>query len=130
MKNKVSSKKLKEFGIFIGLSFPIFFGIIIPFITKHTFPKWFLFAGIPFFLIGIFRPKNLFWPYKIWMKISEILGWFNSKIILSIVYIIMVIPIGFLIKIFNYDPLQIKKRNLNSYKEYLKKDNIDLKRIF
>ena len=130
MKSNISKKQLREFGLLIGLGFPLFIGWFIPFITGHDFRLWTLFIGIPFLIIGFFKPLLIFYPYKFWMKLGLILGWFNSRLILSLIYIIVLLPIAFIMRIFGYDPLRLKKNKKNSYREIRKSTTIDLTRIF
>ena len=42
------------------------------------------------------------------MKLGDYLGWINSRIILGIVFIVILNPIAFIMKLFKYDPLRQK----------------------
>ena len=64
------------------------------------------------------------------MQLGLILGWFNSRIILGLVFILIVLPIAFFMRIFGYDPLRLNDKKVKSYREIIKKTNIDLTRIF
>ena len=130
MKYKVSQKKLREFGLLIGFMFPLLLGLVMPSLGGHSFRIWTLWVGIPSAVIGVIRPNLLFYPYKFWMKLGNLLGWLNSRIILGLVFFIVLVPISFIMKITGHDPLRIKKTNQSSYKEYKKNYKIDLKRIF
>lgn len=44
-----------------------------------------------------------------WFKFSHLLGTISSKILLSIIFFLMVIPIGFVRKIMGYDSLNLNK---------------------
>lgn len=129
-KNKINKKQLKDFGIFIGISFPLFIGLIIPLIFGHKFREWTLFISIPFIALAFIRPYLLFYPYKLWMFIGKMLGWLNSKLILGLIFIIVVQPISFFMKLFGYDPLRTKFLNSSSYREIRKNYKIDFERIF
>lgn len=54
-----------------------------------------------------------------WMKLAHILGWINSRIILSIVYILVLVPIAFLSRVFkkNSIPLSFDSRIESYYQE-------------
>lgn len=45
-----------------------------------------------------------------WFKISLGLGWANSRILLSIVYFLFLMPIAWLSRLFTKDPLVLKKQ--------------------
>ncbi len=130
MSSKLTKKQLKEFGLLIGFGFPIILGWILPMIWGHNFRFWTLWIGIISLLITVFNPNLLEKPYRFWMKIGYYLGWINSKIILGIVFVFVLIPISFSMKLFGYDPLRIKNKTLKSFREDTKDHKIDLKRIF
>ena len=130
MKSSISQKQLREFGFLIGFGFPIIIGWILPAISGHLFKSWTLLFGIPFLILGILKPSLLFYPYKSWIKIGLTLGWINSRIIFGIIFIFVLLPISFIMKIFRYDPLRRKKSNKETYRENNKSKKIDLTRIF
>ena len=130
MRNIFSKKELREFGFIISFGFPIIIGWIIPLFWGHEFKTWTIFVSIPFLIFTISNPNLLAYPYKYWMIFGEILGWINSKIILGVIFLIILIPISFIMKIFGYDPLKLKNRGKNSYKEFKNQINSDLRRIF
>ena len=126
----ISKKTLREFGILIGFGFPILIGWLIPLLTGHSFRGWSLLIGFLGLILGVTAPKSLLHPYRLWMKLGHILGWLNSHVILGLVFIFIVQPIALIMKSFGYDPLKIKKRNTNTYKEKITHKKIDLNRIF
>lgn len=130
MKKSISKNKLREFALLIGFGFPIIIGLIIPLILGHQFRIWTLWVSIPALLIGFLKPLLLYYPYKLWMAMGYILGFINSRLILGIVFIFMVQPISFTMKIFGYDPLRLKKNNQRSYRENKKNCKINLNNIF
>ena len=130
MTNSITKKELRKFGIVVGLVFPILIGLIIPFIRGHSFSEWTLFFSIPLLLTGIFKPKLLYLPFKIWISLGNFLGRINSPIILGLVYILVLLPISFLMKIFGYDPLRLKRYGKKTYRELNEDRIIDLNRIF
>jgi len=131
MREIISKKQLREFGIIIGLGIPIIIGWIIPILGGHFFRTWTLWIGLPLLILGLLKPNLLYYPYKGWMALGNILGWINSHIILGLVFILVLIPIAFIMKVFRYDPLKQnhKKKFLISYRE-VKNNKIDLTRIF
>ena len=129
-KKQISKKILKDFGILIGFGFPLIIGFIIPFITGHSFRIWTLFFGITSLILSYFNPKLLYFPYKLWMGLGDVLGWINSRIILVLVFFFVLLPIAIVMKLFGYDPLKTKKSFVSTYKIDKINYKIDLKRIF
>ena len=130
MKNKISNKQLRDFGYLIGFGLPLIIGWLIPSITGHTFRFWTLWVSIPTLLIGILSPRILRKPYQAWMRLGYLLGYLNSRIILGIVFIVVLQPIAFVMRLFGYDPLRSKKSNLLTFKENKEGSKVDLTRIF
>ena len=130
MKNNISKKILKEFGLIVGFSFPTLIGLIVPAISGHPFRIWTLFIGLPLIFLAILIPSSLLYFYKAWMQLGYILGWLNSRLILGFVFIFVLQPIALIMKIIGHDPLRLKRMNQKSYKVPKKDLQIDLKKIF
>ena len=130
MKEIISKKQLREFGLLIGFGFPLLIGWLIPALTGHGLREWTLWVGLIGLIIGLTSPRLLYYPYKFWMKLGLILGWVNSRIILGLVYMIVLIPIAFVMCIIRYDPLRTKRKGEKTYREKRKEHQTDLTRIF
>ncbi len=44
--------------------------------------------------------------FKLWLKVAKAVGWFNTQIILTLVYILIFIPFGLLINMFRKDQVR------------------------
>ena len=130
MNNSPSKKELRDFGLFVGLLFPLIIGILLPILFGHAIRYWTLFIGIPLIFLGIFSPNNLRYFYTKWIDIGNFLGFINSNLILGLVFILVMQPIALIMKLFGYDPLRIKKSTKESYREFRENDNIDFEKIF
>ena len=130
MKNYIPTKKLKEFGFLLGFTFPFLIGWILPLIGGHSFRTWTLWIGITSLILAILKPRLLVYPYKAWMKLGDILGWVNSRIILGLVFLIVLIPISLVMKSIGHDPLRTKKFSQKSYREIKTNHKVNLKKIF
>lgn len=130
MKQTISKKQLREFGILIGFGFPILIGWLIPLLFGHEFREWTLWIGIPGLIIGLAIPRLLHYPYKIWMELGYALGWVNSHIILGLVFIFVVQPIAYIMRFTGYDPLRRHCEGGKTYRENRKNHHTDFTRIF
>jgi len=126
----ISQKQLRQFGFIIGIGFPVIIGWIVPAISGHLFRFWSLWIGVPLFILGILRPRLLFYPYQAWMKIGLALGWINSHIVLGLVFLLVLQPISLIMKLFGYDPLKKKKKNLLTFREIKENHKVNLTKIF
>ena len=130
MKEIISKKQLREFGLLIGFGFPLLIGWLIPVLTGHGFRVWTLWVGFIGLLFGMTSPRFLYYPYKFWMKLGLTLGWVNSKIILGLVYMIVLLPLAFVMRLIGYDPLRRRRKGEKTYREIKKDHQTDLTRIF
>ena len=130
MKQTISKKQLREFGLLIGFGFPLMIGWLLPIISGHGFRPWTLWIGIPGLIIGLTAPRLLKYPYKAWMALGHALGWVNSRLILGLVFFIVLQPIAYIMRLTGYDPLRKRKKNSLSYRESRQGHHTDLTRIF
>ncbi len=103
---KVSSKELKSFGFLMGLLVPLFFSLIIPWIFNSSFKIIPLYIGIAFIVVTLVVPKLLKYVYIPWMLLGGILGFINTKIILSFIFFLIFSPVGIYFKLIKRDFLQ------------------------
>ena len=130
MKNHIPKKTLREFGFLVGFIFPFLIGWILPLLGGHSFRTWTLFISIPSIILAFTKPILLLYPYKAWIKLGHILGWVNSRIILGLVFLIILQPIAFIMRILGHDPLRTKKFAQESYREVKTNHKVNLKKIF
>ena len=63
------------------------------------------------FSIGLGLPKVGRYITKAWFKIAQVIGWFSSKIILTLLYFLVIVPYGFFVRFFfSKDILNIKPK--------------------
>jgi hypothetical protein len=130
MKGQVSKKQLREFGLLIGFGFPILIGWLLPSLFGHEFRAWTLWVGVPGLILGLTAPRLLHYPYKGWMALGHALGWVNSRIILGLVFIVVLQPIAYIMRLTGYDPLRRRRKGEKTYRENRQILHFDLTRIF
>ena len=130
MKETINTKQLRNFVLVIGFGFPILIGWLLASFTGHGLRIWTFWVGIPSLILGILAPRLLNYPYRIWMALGHALGWINSRLILGLVYIIVLQPIAYTMRLFRYDPLKLRRKGEKTYRENRKSYKIDFTRIF
>ena len=130
MKETISKKQLREFGLILGFGFPILIGWLLPALIGHGFRAWSLWIGVPGLILGLSSPRLLYYPYKVWMELGQVLGWINSHIILGLVFILVLQPIAYIMRLIGYDPLRTKLKGEKTYRENRQDHKTDLTRIF
>lgn len=115
MKKEIKIKDLKQFGIVFGIILAVFGSIHCIKDRVHVYPWFFIFALV-LILCALIAPKILKPVYIVFLKIAHTIGWFNTRVILILVYYVLLVPIGFCVKIFGGDILNRRiDRNVESY---------------
>ncbi len=66
-------------------------------------------------IIGLLIQPLAGWITWFWMKLSHVMGWVMSKVILSVIFYLFLFPIAALSRLFKPDLLHLKKGNKASH---------------
>jgi hypothetical protein len=66
-------------------------------------------------LLGLGFPKALVWPNRAWMALAGVLSFVTTRILLAFVFFVIVTPIGFVKRLFGWDPLHRRAGSSDSY---------------
>ncbi|MBL4942170.1 MAG: hypothetical protein JKY81_10960 [Colwellia sp.] len=116
--HKITTKELKEFGLLMTWAFPLFIGVIAPWILGLGLQWWTLWVSLFFISLALLAPKLIYYPYKVWMFIAGILGFINTRLILGFTFYFLIFPTGLVLRLCN--KLHFKKKN-NSSSNYIKR---------
>ena len=97
------SKTLRNFA-YTMFAVLLFIALLMGYKGNDHWTWPFLLAAI-FILFGIVAPMQLKIIYQLWMGLAVIMGYFVSRIILSLLYYGTFLPIGLILKIFKKDLL-------------------------
>nr|MDJ0832323.1 SxtJ family membrane protein [Gammaproteobacteria bacterium] len=115
---ELDNQGLRKFGITTGIIVALLFGLALPWLfDAQSLPLW------PWIISGLLWAPALIYPrilnpvYRGWMKIGHALGWINSRIILGLVFYVMVLPMGLIMRLFGKDPMTRKlDQSVSSYR--------------
>ena len=62
-------------------------------------------------LLAAIAPRTLHPVYRGWMRLGEALGWLNTRILLTLVFFLVVTPIGLLMRLFGRSPISNARRD-------------------
>ena len=111
---KSTTRELREFGVTMGAILIVFADVAM--LREKAFGPYVLAAGFVFFALGLTFSAALKPLQKVWMGLGLVLGFFVSRIILSIIFFGLVTPIGLLMKLFGRDILDERiDKNRASY---------------
>ncbi len=101
-------KELRQFGLTLGSLIAVIFGLLGPFLTDHPFPVWpWIVSGI-LCIWAILAPKTLYLLHRFWMGLGGILGFINTRIILTILFFGMMFPIGLILRMMGKDLMSLR----------------------
>jgi len=104
-KNPASQRELRDFGLIVGAVCAALFGILFPFLKHRAFPLWPWIVALALVIPALAFPSILRGPHFVWMKFGSALGWINQRIVLTIIFYIIVTPIGLMMRAFGRDPM-------------------------
>ena len=133
IKNIPSDKlTLKKFGITIGIVL-ILLAVFLLYYNNSSYVIWGS-LGILFILTGFVFPIVLKPLQKFWMTLAIILGFVMTRVILSILFYLILTPIGFAAKLFGKKFLDLKfeksKQTYWNYRKISQYEKIDTERQF
>jgi len=79
--------------------------------------KYLLLSALILGLIGVFIPflaDKIHWA---WMKLAHVMGWVMSKVILTLVFFVFLVPMALLMRVFGKANVQLKAGGKSYYKE-------------
>jgi Saxitoxin biosynthesis operon protein SxtJ len=126
---QLDDKSLREFGLLMGLVLSVVLGWFLPWRHQQPLPLWPWIVSAFLGLLALAKPTFLQPIYTVWMKLGSVLGWINTRLILGIIFFIVVMPMGWMIRgIFHRDPLRLTiDANLETYR--LPSQNKDINRM-
>lgn len=105
MTQKADSKQLRSFALIVGGIFgligvwPLVFG-------KRT-PAWWAIALAGALVVpGLVQPRLLGPVYRVWMALGHALGWFNTRVILGIIFYLVVTPMALVRRLLGKDSMR------------------------
>lgn len=101
----IDSVELRKFGILVAMITMALFGLLLPWWGDRALPAWPFFVGVPLVLLAVLCPIVLLPLYKFWMKVGVVLGYINTRIIMSFVFFIMLTPLAWWLRIIGKDLL-------------------------
>jgi hypothetical protein len=100
-------KDLKIFGMTLAAILMIF-GVIHFMRHRMVLSGSFIIIGLMVLCVGILLPGMLRPLYAVFLKAAHAIGWFNTRVILVLIFFLIITPIGIIMRIFTKDQLNRK----------------------
>jgi Saxitoxin biosynthesis operon protein SxtJ len=104
---KPEARELRRFGLLLGTLVVVGFAGI-PFLRRHVVLGWPWLVAALLWTPALVAPAALRYLHRGWTHLGEILGWLNTRVILSLLYVIAVVPIGLVMRLAGRDPMERK----------------------
>ena len=75
-------------------------------------------VGVTLLILGLTRPILLKWPSAVWWKFAMVLGYINARVILTIAFAIVFVPLGLLWRLIGRDPLANRRASFPGWTVY------------
>ncbi len=115
---KESLKELRQFAVSTGIFVAIIFGWFIPWLSEDAIHTRVLVFSALWMTWGVLLPKTLSFFYNGWMRFGLMMSKLTTPLILTIIYCLLITPLGLIMRVFGHDPLNRKRDSLaDTYKQ-------------
>ena len=105
MDGAASPEQLRSFGLIVGGVFSLL-GVWPALVHGLPMRAWALGPGVLLIAPALIYPAVLKGPYRAWMAAGRLLGWINSRVILSIFFYVILTPVGVVLRLLGKDPMR------------------------
>lgn len=103
---KSTKKDLRDFGLVVGGVLSLIGGVL--FWRGGENSGWLLAAGVALIVSGLLVPAILRPLHKPWIALSLALGWVMTRVILTILFFLMIMPMGLIARALGKRPLMLE----------------------
>jgi hypothetical protein len=75
-------------------------------------------AGIALLLGALLAPRVLAWPSGLWWRFVRVLGFANARVILTLLFAVVLVPLSALWRLIGRDPLARRRRHWHGWSPY------------
>lgn len=99
------ARGLRKFGVITGLLFVLLFAGI-PWVRAHSTPVW------PWVVAALLWGPALVVPMALrpicsgWMRLGSVLGFINTRVILGLFFLVILLPVAVVVKVLGKDALK------------------------
>jgi hypothetical protein len=99
------TKQLRSFGGLVGGIFALI-GVWPAVWRGQPLRLWSLILGGILIGLGLAWPRSLTYVYRLWMRVGEVLGWINTRLILGAIFYLLFTPLGLYMRLRGKDPMR------------------------
>jgi hypothetical protein len=107
----------RSFGLSVGTVFCVIGGLLL-WRGRPIRAEIFGALGAVLVLLGALRPSLLRRPSAWWWRVAHILGYVNTRILLTVMFVIVFVPLGLIWRLMGRDPLARRRTGFPGWSPY------------
>ena len=104
LKSRVPYFRERSFGLSVG-GVLVLIAAVLLWRGRERYAEVAGVLGAVLILLGRTKPSLLAWPSAAWWRMASILGYVNSRIVLTLAFALLLTPIGLIWRLIGRDPL-------------------------
>jgi hypothetical protein len=100
---KTDRAGLRAFGWQMSIAVLLIFMLLLPWLfgslVNGGLPLWPGGISAILLLLAWFYPLGLYYPYRAWMAFATVMAWFNTRLLLGLVFYLMLLPMGLVLRL-------------------------------
>jgi hypothetical protein len=107
----------KSFGVSVG---GVLLGIAALLLWRHRILRAEILGGIGgvLLVLGLVSPRALRVPSALWWRFSRLLGHVNARVLLTLLFSLILVPLSFVWKMLGKDPLARRRTQFQGWTPY------------
>ena len=101
---------LRRFGLIFAAIIAVLFGLLLPLVFGFGWPWWPWLVAAGFAAWSLLAPATLNGFYRLWMRFGLVMNAIVSRLILGIVFYLVVLPTGLILRLLGKDPMRRQTR--------------------
>lgn len=93
MQTRTNNRQLRSFGLLVGGVFALI-GVWPVLARGEDLRLWSGIVAVVLIVPALVMPRSLRPLYRVWMRTGHVLGWINTKIVLSLIFYGVLTPLG------------------------------------
>jgi hypothetical protein len=109
-------KTLRSYGLLMGSIIIGLFGLLLPWLFARGHHWWPWIAGGLFISMALVAPRTLGPVHALWMRLGHVMGAINTRLVLLALFVFVVTPTGWVLRLLGRDPMRKKRGTEPSYR--------------
>src|ERR1700722_3531223 len=102
---RLPKSELRNFGLVLGALFAALFGVL-PLLRHRPTARWPWIVAAVLCLAALCWPRSLTLVHRWWTRLGHALGWFNTRVILTLIFMIVITPFSLVMRVFGRDRMK------------------------